>query len=75
MKPLIVTCYICKSKFNYDEKIICPVCKWHFIGYEDELSEDERTPENLMSIREAKKLYSQGLTIFGDKIENHKGDA
>ena len=76
MKPLIIECPICQTKFDYDKNnACCHVCGWMFDFLEEDMKEDEKSSFNSMSIREAKKLYSQGLTIFGDKIENHKSDA
>ena len=71
----IVNCPICGLEFDLLKHDVCRRCRWWWSEGEELWPYPEKEPNNSMTIREAKKLYSQGLTIFGDKIETEKGDA
>ncbi len=47
----------------------CPTCQWIPVGNEHEIDENERVRINYTTIREARKNYAKGLTIFGDPIK------
>ena len=63
-------CFICGTTFDLDKTDdSCPVCDWEYLGWENELDENEKTDANPISIREAKQNFAKGLDIWGDPIK------
>ena len=67
MKERIV-CPICGTEYDGETLDICPYCQWGYLGFENELEPNEKEGYNLISIEDAKKLVSEGKTIFGDPL-------
>ena len=66
-------CYICGTQYDLDANDdSCPVCNWMFVGWEDEMDENEKTSVNPITIREAKQNFAKGLNIWGKPLSQSK---
>ena len=68
----LITCKICEKKRKDEIYSACPYCGWGFSDFEDLVSEDEKEPYNLISIKEAKALLARGLNIWGEPLPKNK---
>ncbi len=63
-----VKCPVCGTEFEGGSFDDCPYCDWtyefdDYSGFEDEIS-----GANPVSLRQAQKLFSEGLNIWGDPL-------
>ncbi len=65
-----VKCYICGTEFDRDEYYDdCPYCDWTYLGFENELDENEYEEINTMTIAQAKANFAQGKDIWGEPLK------
>lgn len=67
-----IKCYICGTEYEGEEFDECPYCEWGYTGLEDCYDPDEKEDYNLMSINDAKRLVSEGKTIFGNPLPDKR---
>lgn len=61
-------CPICGTEFEGGTFDICPYCDWTYLGYEDELEEDEIDSANPTTVKQARENFAKGLDIWGDPL-------
>lgn len=69
-----VKCFICGTEFEGGDSLVdnCPYCDWTYLGWENELDSDDKETSNPVTIRQAKKLFSEGKNIWGDPLPKKK---
>lgn len=68
-----IKCPICGTEFEGESLIDdCPYCDWTYLGYEAEMELDEKDSANPVTIRQAKKLISEGKNIWGEPLPQRK---
>lgn len=68
LKKFEVDCPICSKHYDQVEFPECPCCAWEYQGHEDIMTEDERCPYHLISMRTAKERFSNGMDIWGNPL-------
>ena len=69
----MLKCPICGTEFEGESLVDdCPYCDWTYLGYEDDMDIDEKDSANPVTIRQAKKLFSEGKNIWGDPLPPRK---
>ncbi len=64
-----VKCYICGTTYDRDKQDECPCCSWWFLGFENELSQNEYEEINHTTIAKAKENFKNGLDKWGDPLK------
>lgn len=67
-----IKCPICGTEIEDMTYEDCPYCDWTYIGFEDDLGENERDPANPVTVRQARENVKKGLNIWGDPLPDRK---
>lgn len=61
-------CPICGNEFEGGTFDVCECCGQSYLGYEDELEEDEIDSANPITVKQARENFAKGLDIWGDPL-------
>ena len=63
-----VKCPICGTEIDDVTYEDCPYCDWTYVGYEEEMEDNEIDSANPVSKYQAKENLKKGLNIWGDPL-------